>query len=342
MKRLTKEQIALLLDWYEAHKRSLPWRDDVTPYRVWVSEIMLQQTRVEAARDYYLRWMARFPTLSDLADAEETEVLKLWEGLGYYSRARNLHKAAKVVKEQFAGKLPADPKALRSLPGIGAYTVGAILSIAFNVPEAAVDGNVMRVVSRLTAEGFDQSKDEVRAEIAAGLRPLIPEGRSSSFTQSLFELGALICLPNATPRCDVCPLQNHCEAHRLKKELDYPVKVVKAEKRHEKLTVFVLEWEGKYAIKKRNEKGLLAGLWELPNVIGTLTEEQAAALFKGETRPLPPATHVFTHVVWEMTGFAVKLTAPPKDDSLVFVTPKELTEEYPLPSAFSKFKKYCK
>ena len=342
MKKPTKEQISLLLAWYGEHKRTLPWRDDPTPYRVWVSEIMLQQTRVEAARDYYLRWMKRFPTVTDLARADEEEVLKLWEGLGYYSRARNLHKAAKIVAENFDGELPQDAKALRSLPGIGAYTVGAILSIAFGIQEPAVDGNVMRVYSRLTAEAFDQSKDDVRAEIADNLRPLMPKGHASEFTQSLFELGALICLPNAAPRCNVCPLEKTCEARRLNKETDFPVKAVKAEKRREKLTVFVLEAGGKFAVKKRPAKGLLAGLWELPNVTGTLTQKEVSSLFEGEISVLPAANHIFTHVVWEMTGYFIRLAKAPADGDLVFVTPQELAQAYPLPSAFSAFKKYCK
>ena len=341
MKKLNAKQISLLLAWYGEHKRSLPWREDVTPYRVWVSEIMLQQTRVEAARDYYLRWMERFPTLLDLARAEEEEVLKLWEGLGYYSRARNLHKAAKIVAEKFDAKLPADAKVLRSLPGVGAYTVGAILSIAFGKAEPAVDGNVMRVVSRLTAEGFDQSRDDVRAAIADGLRPLMPEGKCSEFTQSLFELGALICLPGAAPHCDACPLNENCEAHRLKREAEFPVKVQKAQKRREKLTVFVLELDGRFAVKKRPAKGLLAGLWELPNRQGPLTEKEVCALFDGKVQALPAANHVFTHVVWEMTGYRVRLNEMPADDSLVFVSPEDLKKAYPLPSAFSAYKKFC-
>ena len=312
MKKLNAKQISLLLAWYGEHKRSLPWREDVTPYRVWVSEIMLQQTRVEAARDYYLRWMERFPTLLDLARADEEEVLKLWEGLGYYSRARNLHKAAKIVAEKFDAKLPADAKVLRSLPGVGAYTVGAILSIAFGKAEPAVDGNVMRVVSRLTAEGFDQSRDDVRAAIADGLRPLMPEG-----------------------------LNENCEAHRLKREAEFPVKVQKAQKRREKLTVFVLELDGRFAVKKRPAKGLLAGLWELPNRQGPLTEKEVCALFDGKVQALPAANHVFTHVVWEMTGYRVRLNEMPADDSLVFVSPEDLKKAYPLPSAFSAYKKFC-
>ena len=229
MKKITANQIALLLEWYGENKRRLPWRDVVSPYRTWISEIMLQQTRVEAAKGYFLRWMERFPTLSDLAAASEEEVLKAWEGLGYYSRARNLHKAARLLAEQ--GELPREKAALEALPGIGAYTAGAILSIAFGVPEPAVDGNVLRVISRLTAENYDIAKQETRTMVADALRPLMSAGSTSDFTQALFELGALICLPNAAPRCDLCPWAGECEAHRIGKETDYPPRPVKAEKR---------------------------------------------------------------------------------------------------------------
>ena len=341
MRKITTDEIARLLDWYDAHKRTLPWREEVSPYRTWVSEIMLQQTRVEAAKGYFLRWMERFPTLAALAAAQEEEVLKAWEGLGYYSRARNLHKAAKLLAERGEG-LPAEKKALESLPGIGTYTAGAILSIAYGVAEPAVDGNVLRVISRLTAQKYDITKGEVRAAVADALRPLMPKGKTSEFTQALFELGALLCLPNATPRCEECPWQESCDAHRLGKAIDYPPRVEKGEKRIDKLTVLVLEKDGRFAIRKRPSTGLLARLWELPNEVGTLSKEEVAARCAGEITPLPPATHVFTHVVWEMTGYLVHLTATPADSDLRFVTPKELRDEYSLPSAFSAYKKYCK
>lgn len=340
MKKIDAQDVSLLLEWYGANKRVLPWRENPTPYRVWVSEIMLQQTRVEAAKGYYLRWMERFPTLRALADASEEEVLKAWEGLGYYTRARNLHKAAKLVTEA-GGELPCDKRSLEKIPGIGAYTAGAILSIAYGVAEPAVDGNVLRVVSRLTADPFDVTKNETKEKIADALRPLMPAGRTSDFTQALFELGALLCLPSSPPRCAECPLRERCEAHRLDKEIDYPIKAAKAEKRREKLTVFVTEWDGRFAIRKRPSTGLLANLWELPNVQGALTPEEAAALYKGEITPLPAATHVFTHVVWEMTGYFVRLSTPIKDEKVRFVTPEELRETYTLPSAFSAYRKYC-
>ena len=342
MKRPTEQDVSLLLEWYGEHKRTLPWRDEATPYRVWVSEIMLQQTRVEAAKGYFLRWTERFPTVGDLAAADEEEVLKAWEGLGYYSRARNLHKAAKLVMDNFGGVVPSDKKSLEALPGVGAYTAGAILSIAFGIAEPAVDGNVLRVISRLNADPFDLMKTETRVAVADHLRPLMPKGQTSEFTQSLFELGALICLPNAVPKCAACPLAERCEARRLGKETDYPIRTVKPEKRREKLTVFVVEWEGKFAIRKRPASGLLADLWELPNHPDHLSERAAYVLYGGEISPLPPATHVFTHVVWEMTGYYIKAHYPPEDPSLRFVSAEELRTVYSLPSAFSAYRKYCR
>ncbi len=342
MKTLSQELFNRLLDWYDRNKRVLPWRGAPSPYEVWVSEIMLQQTRVETVKPYFTRWIAAFPTVKDLAEADEEKVLKLWEGLGYYSRARNLHKAAKIVAEEHGGNLPCDKKILQKLPGIGAYTAGAILSIAFGLPEPAVDGNVLRVISRLTADPFDVMKNEVRADIADRLRPFMPDGKTSDFTQALFELGALICLPDRDYRCDACPVRDFCEACAENKQDRYPVRPIKNPKKDDTLTIFVLEYNGKFALKKRPEKGLLAGLYELPNIYGDLTEQDALSLYDGDVRPLPAAKHVFTHIVWNMKGYFVALKKPPESEGLFFVSPEELLREYSLPSAFSAYKKYCK
>ena len=342
METLDKELFLTLIDWYESIKRVLPWRGNPTPYQVWVSEIMLQQTRVETVKPYFIRWTEAFPTVEALANADEEKVLKLWEGLGYYSRARNLHKAAKIVAEEYGGNLPCDKKLLQKLPGIGAYTAGAILSIAFGKAEPAVDGNVLRVISRLTADPFDIMRDDVRANIADRLRPFMPEGKTSEFTQALFELGALVCLPDRDYRCDVCPVRERCAAYNQNAQDRYPVKPVKAPKKEETLTVLVLEYNGKFAIKKRPNKGLLAGLYELPNLCGELTEKDVLSLCDGNVRPLPNAKHVFTHIVWNMKGYFVSLKKPPEWEGLFFVSPEELALEYSLPSAFSAYKKYCK
>ena len=332
----------MLLSWYEENKRELPWRGDPSPYETWVSEIMLQQTRVETVKPYFLRWISTYPTVKDLANADEEAVLKLWEGLGYYSRARNLLKAAKVVAEEYAGELPSDKKSLQKLPGIGAYTAGAILSIAFGKKEPAVDGNVLRVISRLETDPFDVSDVKVRERIADELRPLMPEGETSDFTQALFEIGALVCLPDEDYRCEKCPLTSCCGAYKAGAQSDYPVKIKKKEKREEDLTVFVLRYEGKYALKRRPDKGLLAGLYELPHESGLLTKEQVEERFGAKVRPLPAATHVFTHVLWHMVGYEADLSESPNDLGVFFATAEEIEKKYSLPSAFSAYKKYCK
>ena len=338
---LSKELFEVLLDWYEKNKRVLPWRGKPTPYEVWVSEIMLQQTRVETVKPYFSRWMKTFPTVRDLANAEEETVLKMWEGLGYYSRARNLYKAAKIVCEEYGGNLPCEKKALQKLPGIGAYTAGAVLSIAFGAAEPAVDGNVLRVVSRLTADPFDITKDDVKTSVADRLRPLMPAGKTSEFTQALFEIGALVCLPDRDYRCENCPLTAFCVAYKSGAQDSFPVHPPKPPKKEQKLTVFVLEYDNKFAIKKRPEKGLLAGLYELPNKKGFLTEDEVRSLFDGEISVLPSAKHVFTHIVWEMQGYFVKLKKKPEEE-LTFVSAEEIKKVYSLPSAFSAYKIYCK
>ena len=340
MESLKKEFVDVLLAWYEKNKRTLPWRGDPTPYETWVSEIMLQQTRVETVKPYFARWTAAFPTVFELAKADEETVLKLWEGLGYYSRARNLHKAAKVVVEEYGGELPKDKKQLQKLPGIGAYTAGAILSIAFGEREPAVDGNVLRVVSRLLADPFDITDVKVREKVADMLRPLMPEKRTSDFTQAMFEIGALVCLPDEDYRCEECPLTGFCAAYRKNRQDDFPVKPIKKAKKEENITVFVLRYGGKYALRRRPDKGLLAGLYELPNERGFLSVEEAKKLYPGKIKKLPAATHVFTHVVWRMIGYEIDLTTAPSN--VFFATAEEIEGKYSLPSAFSAYKKKCK
>lgn len=342
MRKIPKEIFDVLLGWYEENKRVLPWRGTPTPYEVWVSEIMLQQTRVETVKPYFTRWMNAFPTVFDLARAEEETVLKFWEGLGYYSRARNLHKAAKIVANDYNGELPCDKKTLEKLPGIGAYTAGAILSIAFGLPEPAVDGNVLRVVSRWKADPFDIMKKEVRIAIADELRPFMPEGKTSEFTQALFEIGALVCLPDEDFRCDVCPLTSFCEAFKRNEQSFFPVKPPKKEKKSEEKTVFVLRCNGKYALRKRPDRGLLAGLYELPNVDGSLSEEEVERLFPGKASRLPDATHVFTHVVWKLKGYLVETETEVTGEGIFYASREDVENKYSLPSAFSAYKKFCK
>ena len=337
MENLSRETFRNLVQWYEENKRDLPWRRVVSPYRTWVSEIMLQQTRVSAVIPYFERWMTLFPTVSDLANASEESVLKAWEGLGYYSRARNLHKAAKIVCEKYGGALPRDKKELAALPGIGAYTVGAILSIAFGEKEPAVDGNVLRVISRLTES--DLSADRSRADVADALRIVMEGENASSFTQSLFELGALICLPDDAFRCEACPIARDCRAFQNGTQGVFPVRADKKAKKKEKITVFLLRLGDLVAVRKRPEKGLLAGLYEFPTAQGELTEKEAEAFVGAKVKKLPSFTHVFTHVIWEMTGYEAILSAPAEEKEIRFVSPSELNETYPIPSAFANYKK---
>ena len=285
-----------LLAWYEQNKRPLPWREDVTPYRVWVSEIMLQQTRIEAARGYFERFMAALPTVEALAAADEDAVLKLWEGLGYYSRARNLHKCAWAVVRDFGGAFPADAAALRSLPGIGAYTAGAVASIAFGLPEPAVDGNVARVLTRLERCG-EPVTETLRDRYRRELRAIYPPGRCADFTSALMELGETVCLPG-TPRCSDCPLASLCRALAAGEEALYPVLPGKKPRRIEERRVFLMLCGGRCAFRRRPERGLLAAMWELPNDLSRETPENAERC--GD------AVHVFSHVEWHMKGYILR------------------------------------
>lgn len=332
-----------LLQWYDQNKRDLPWRHDRTPYRVWVSEIMLQQTRVEAVKVYFSHFLEVAPDIPALAALPEEKLLKLWEGLGYYSRARNLQKAAKQIVEQYGGRMPASYEKLLALPGVGSYTAGAVASIAFGLPFPAVDGNVLRVWMRLTADHADIADLQTKRQTEAVLLPLMPEGHCGEFNQALMELGATVCVPNAAPKCTDCPLAWGCEAHRQKIELELPVKKPKPPRRVEQRTILLLEQEGRLAIRKRPAKGLLASMWELPGFDGELTQEQAVAAVRSlglepvRLKPLLPAKHIFTHIEWHMTGWRVWLAPLPETQRLIWANAEELRDGYPLPSAFRVF-----
>lgn len=327
-----------LLDWYHRSARVLPWRSHPTPYRVWISEIMLQQTRVEAAKPYYLRFLEALPDVPALAACPEDTLLKLWEGLGYYSRARNLQKAARLVMERHGGELPASFQALRALPGVGDYTAGAIASIAFGLPCPAVDGNVLRVTSRVTASYEDISGAKIKVQVGDLIRKILPP-QPGDFNQALMELGACVCLPNGEPLCGDCPLGDICQAKKLGLQGELPVKAPKKARRVQQLTVLLLRDEkGRLALRRRPAAGLLAGMWEPVNLPGRLTSEEVAAAVAGmgltplEVAPLPSGRHVFTHVEWEMTAWAVR--AAGAGAGVVWAAPGELEVGYPLPSAF--------
>ena len=331
----------LLLPWFAEHRRDLPWRRDREPYHVWLSEIMLQQTRVEAVRGYYLRFLERLPDIAALASAPEDVLLKLWEGLGYYSRVRNLQKAAQCVMEQHGGEFPRELPAIRALPGIGDYTAGAIASICFEAPTAAVDGNVLRVILRLTVCADSPADVRVRRRIGEELSAVYPAGHCGDFTQALMELGATVCLPNGAPQCGACPLRALCEAHAQGTELQFPTKPPKKPRRIEQRTVFVLQCGDRLAVERRPEHGLLAGLWELPNTPGLLDERQAGEYASGQglgdvrLRSARDGRHIFTHIIWTMRCYTLECSAmPPRYH---WATPDELREEISLPTAFRQF-----
>lgn len=331
-----------LLFWYKENRRSLPWREDPAPYRVWISEIMLQQTRVEAVKPYFERFMKRLPDVRALAQVEDEVLLKLWEGLGYYNRARNLKKAAQMMADEHKGELPPSYKALLELPGIGSYTAGAIASIAFGIPEPAVDGNVLRVISRLLESREDIGKQSVKRQIEDRIRSCMDRAHPGDYNQALIELGALVCIPAGAPLCGECPLSSLCLACRSGSFQSIPVKAKKKARRIEEKTVFLIEYQDKAAIRKRRDGGLLASLYEFPNVPGHIREDEIAAALSipakqiGEIKALPEAVHVFSHVEWHMTGYRVQLVS--ECPGLYPMTEKgEIFEKYPLPTAFSVY-----
>lgn len=341
MTALPENIAGTLLPWYDKNARPLPWREDTTPYRVWVSEIMLQQTRIEAARGYFTRFMTALPTVRALAEADEETVLKLWEGLGYYSRARNLHKAAKIIMERHGGELPGDVKALRALPGVGDYTAGAIASIAFDLPEPAVDGNVLRICARLTCCPDSIGDAAVKAAFREALRLQYPPARRGAFTSAIMELGETVCTPG-TPDCDICPLSEMCRARAAGRQTEFPVMPEKRPRKIQKRTVLLLCHDGKTALRKRPDRGLLAGLWEFPNVEGALTRSEAMALADGwgcvplDITPCGEAAHIFTHLEWHMTGWRIACGETP--EVFVWADAAQCREAYALPAAFRAYK----
>ncbi len=336
-----------LLYWYATNARDLPWRrkHEITPYHIWISEIMLQQTRVEAVRGYYARFLEAFPTVYDLAAADDDTLNKVWQGLGYYSRARNLKKAAQEIVAVHHGEVPADHAALLSLPGIGAYTAGAIASIAFGLPTPAVDGNVLRVVTRLCASYDDITKQTTKDDITAALAKIYPRTpeEASAMTQSLMELGAVVCVPNGAPHCGDCPLSDLCAAYKEGITAELPVKAPKKARTVLDRTVLLIRCSEKWALQKRPETGLLAGLWELPALDGTMTAAEILSylhdrgLTVSSITPTVSAKHIFTHIEWHMTGFICETTGHCTDSALVFADKQEIRTQYAVPSAYKAF-----
>ena len=332
-----------LLAWYDGNRRVLPWREQVSPYRTWVSEIMLQQTRVTAVLPYFQRFMDALPTVAALADAPEQQLMSLWQGLGYYSRARNLQKAAQVIMTQHGGVFPDTYEGLTALPGVGDYTAGAIASIAFGQPVPAVDGNVLRLAARLTGCGDNVLEPKTRARFRRWMAEVIPHDRPGAFNQALMDLGAMVCLPNGAPLCEQCPARTFCAACEKGLQRQLPVREKKTARRVEQRTVFLLRQDSTMALRQRPVTGLLAGLWEFPNVPGALTERQAAEQL-AEWGLVPHQwgksfidKHIFTHITWEMTVFTITVqgAGPPE---WVWCSDKE-RENYPMPTAFGKLER---
>lgn len=356
------EIVSPLLQWYDSNARILPWRENPEPYAVWISEIMLQQTRVEAVIPYFNRWMKELPDLESLANASEEEVLKLWEGLGYYSRLRNIHKTAKIVTEKFGGRLPESFEELRSLPGIGEYTAGSVGSIAFQLPVPCVDGNVLRVVTRLTADTSDIGAASTKKQLTEWVREIIPEDRPGDFNQAMMELGATVCLPNGLPKCEICPVAFFCEARIQRRVTEFPVKGEKPVRKIEKKTVLILLDSSapgittRTALRKRIEPGLLSGLWEFPNLNGHRSEKEirqllvSSGLKLSSLVKLKKAKHIFSHIEWDMIGYLVAVVendtaaeaaeAPAQYDALPdfqWTDVERLDEHLALPAAFKSY-----
>ena len=394
-----EQLVAPLLHWFCENARVLPWRSEPTPYRVWVSEIMLQQTRVEAVKPYFGRFIKALPDVQALAECPEDELLKLWEGLGYYNRVRNMQKAAIQIMEEYNGRIPADYEALLKLKGIGHYTAGAIASIAYGIPVPAVDGNVLRVLTRVTADETDIMKQSFRIEVEDALKQIMwpetvsnkemsadvptesavaKENPAGAFNQALMELGATVCLPNGAPLCEKCPWQAMCRARQEGLIDQLPVKSKAKARRIEKRTVLIIRDDDKVAIRKRPNQGLLAGLYELPNVEGYLSTKQVLSLVKDmhfapiRIQKLAEAKHIFSHIEWHMRGYAIRVeesglsetnqwtdenmssenarnelavgskvqTEQNKSTELIFVDATDARERYAIPSAFAAYAEY--
>ncbi len=331
---------ALLLPWYARNRRNLPWRKDREPYHIWLSEIMLQQTRVEAVKGYYARFLDALPSIKALAQCDDDLLHKLWEGLGYYSRVRNLKKAAQVIMDKYNGHFPEAYADVLALPGIGEYTAGAICSIAFGQRTPAVDGNVLRVLSRLMNDPSPIDLPATKKKVTSLLAEIYPE-EAGDFTQSLMELGATVCGPNRKPDCGNCPCKEICLGYQKDTAESLPVKAPKKEKRQEDRTVFILSCDGRYALEKRPGKGLLAGLWQFPNVSGKLDTQ--GALAEAKKMGLTPRDiyresekkHIFTHIQWNMKGIWLEVAAPA--GNFHWFTPEQINTQAALPTAFRQF-----
>lgn len=345
--RLKKEIVPALLRWYDYNARILPWRSEPTPYHVWISEIMLQQTRVEAVKPYYDRFLRELPDIEALSKVEDERLMKLWQGLGYYNRARNLKTAAITIMEEYDGVMPRDYEKILSLKGIGEYTAGAISSIAYQIPVPAVDGNVLRVISRVEANEEDILKASTKKRVRQELLEIMPKDRAGDFNQALMELGATVCLPNGKPLCEKCPWDTICQSYKQDRVMELPIKQPKKKRKVEQRTVFLLCSDEKIAVHKRPDTGLLAGLWEFPNEIGKLDRKGARekleqwGIHRHEMEEIAKGKHIFSHIEWQMSGYFVKIEDGDevnwKELNFEWISVEEMKRDYAIPSAYELF-----
>lgn len=332
-----------LLNWYIANRRIMPWRGNTTPYEVWVSEIMLQQTRVDTVIPYFIRFIERLPKIEDLAMVDDQELLKLWEGLGYYSRVRNMKEAARKVVEEYGGELPTNAKDLQKLKGIGEYTAGAIASISFGERVPAVDGNVLRVMSRLTLNSQDISNTKTKQGITEEVKKILPKEALGDFNQGLIELGALICQSKTQPKCAVCPVNTFCEACIRGLQDQFPKKIKKAKKIQQDKTVLFIQSQDRFAIRKRTRGRLLRGLWEFPNEDGNMNIDEVESMIKDwglnllKIEPLKNSKAVFTHINWEMKGYYLLVEEISEEGEFTWATKNEIERDYSVASAFKDY-----
>jgi len=332
-----------IVEWYQNEEKNLPWKQDKEPYHIWISEIMLQQTRIEAVKRYYTKFMQELPTVYDLANIDEERLLKLWEGLGYYSRARNLKKAANMIVNEYNGIVPKKYEELIKLPGIGEYTAGAIASISGNEKVTAVDGNVLRVISRVIGSRDNVLLPETKKKITTIVEEILPK-ESGDFNEGIMEIGEKICLPNGVPLCEICPINRFCYAKENNLIGEIPVRIKNEKRKIEYKTVFIIKTKnGKIAIQKRNGKGLLAGLYELPNIDEIVEEKEIETIIKKwnlkkvKVKQEKDKNHIFTHIEWKMKCFSIIVEN--ENQEFMWISQEQLSSKYPLPTAFAKFLK---
>ena len=337
-----------LSEWYKKSARYLPWRNTDDPYRIWISEIMLQQTRVDTVIPYYNNFIEKIPTVKELASVDDEFLMKLWQGLGYYSRAINLKRAAEIIAKEYNGVIPSSKEALVSLPGIGNYTAGAILSIAFSKRIQAVDGNVLRILARVYGIREDIKEPGVKKNLSKIADDLIPAENPGDFNQALMDLGATVCLPTGDPKCSECPVRSLCAADKNDMTRDIPLKIRKKNREIEKRTVLILSYGSLYAIRKRKPGNLLPKVWEFLNFEGHLTEEETRQVIKDlgfilvDIQPIIKSRHIFTHLEWHMKGFLVTISSPAERTDLIWTSIEELNDLYSIPTAFRDYLEYIR